>query len=405
MRILFGWEFGAGLGHVTRFRPIAERLSAEGWEIVCALQEIERGDALIDRTTGRRLPGVSVIQAPRWNIPNDPKIRQIPTHNFADVLRIIGYGNAEALRHRISAWRDLISVVKPDVVVGDFSPTLNLAARGRVPRIGVGNGYTTPPAGRAMPPIRPWQTALQDFSIENERALHQAVNTALGVLGDPGVDYLADVLHGDETFVFTLPLVDPYAAYRPAPTLPPFNMPRNITPRPVAERRARGVFLYLPRTHKLTATAAKAVKAAKVAGEAYISDLSPDGARKESGPGLKIHTTPQDFATMLPSVRLVVHHGGLSTAVAALLAGTPQFILPWNLEHAVTARRLEETGGTVALATGREDEASLRNAISRLCADEGIAERAMTAAGSVDLGDPEAGIETVLQRIKTLASG
>lgn len=403
MRVLFGWEFGAGLGHVTRFRPIAERLSAEGWEIVCALQEIERGDALADRETGRRLPGVTVIQAPRWNIPNDPKLRQIPTHSFADVLKIIGYGNAAALRHRISAWRDLIDIVRPDVVVGDFSPTLNLAARGRVPRIGVGNGYTTPPAGRPMPPIRPWQPELQEFSVQNERALHAAVNAALAALGDPGVDHLADVLHGDETYVFSLPLVDPYAAYRAEPTLPPFNMPRGIVPKPVAEREPRGVFLYLPRTHKLTPTAVKAVKAAKVRGQAYISDLSAEGARKESGPGLTIHAEPQDFATVLPAARLIVHHGGLSTAVAALLAGTPQFILPWNLEHAVTARRLEETGGAVALAAGREDETSLRNAISRLCADDAIAERALAAAGSVDLGDPQAGIEKIVGRVKALA--
>lgn len=255
-----------------------------------------------------------------------------------------------------------------------------------------------------MPPIRPWQTELQDFSVQNERALLEAVNAALRALGDPGVEYLADVLHGDETFVFSLPLVDPYAAYRTVPTLPPFNMPRGIEPRPVAERKPRGVFLYLPRTHKLTPTAVKAVKAAKVRAQAYISDLGPDGARRESGDGLTIHAKPQDFAAILPSMRLIVHHGGLSTAVAALLAGTPQFILPWNLEHAVTARRLEETGATVALAAGREDETSLRNAISRLSADDAIAERALAAAASVDLGDPESGIATVLDRVKALAA-
>lgn len=403
MRVLFGWEFGAGLGHVTRFRPIAERLSAEGWEIVCALQEIERGDALVDRATGARLAGVRVVQAPRWNISSDPKLRQVPTHSFADVLRLIGYGNADALRHRVSAWRDLIAIVQPDVVVGDFSPTLNLAARGRVPRISVGNGYTTPPPGRAMPPIRPWQTELHEFSIKNEQLLHGAVNASLAALGDPGVDHLADALHGDESYVFSLPLVDPYAAYRAEPTLPPFNMPRDIAPRPIAQRPPRSVFLYLPRNHKLTGVAVKAIRAARVDGQAYISDWPPGAAEKESGPGLKIHAKPQDFAEVLPSVRLVVHHGGLSTAVAALLAGTPQFIMPWNLEHAVTARRLEETGGTVALAAGREDETSIRNAISRLCADDAIAERALAAAGSVDLGDPEAGLARIVDRIRALA--
>lgn len=405
VRVLFGWEFGAGLGHVTRFRPIAERLSAEGWEIVCALQEVERGDALIDRGTGQRLAGLRVIQAPRWNISSDPKLRQVPTHSFADVLRLIGYGNADALRHRISAWRDLIDIVRPDVVIGDFSPTLHLAARGRVPRIGVGNGYTTPPAGRPMPPIRPWQDALEDFSIANERVLLESANTALKTLGDPPIDYLADSLHGDESFVFTLPLVDPYAAYRSEPTLAPFNMPRDIKPLPLDQRTPRGVFLYLPRGHKLTANAMRAVAGAKVAGQAYISDLPEDVAAKQSRPGFHVHTRPQDFATVLPSVRLVVHHGGLSTAVAALLAGTPQFILPWNLEHAVTARKLEDTGGTVVLAPNREDETSMRNAIRHLAGDDALAVRALAAAGSVSLGKPTAGIEQLLSRVRALAAG
>jgi UDP-N-acetylglucosamine:LPS N-acetylglucosamine transferase len=405
VRVLFGWEFGAGLGHVTRFRPVAERLIAEGWDVVCALQDVERGDALIDKVTGRRLARTRVIQAPRWNISNDPKLRQVPTHSFADVMRLIGYGNSEALRYRISAWRDLIEVVRPDVVVGDFSPTLNLAARGRVPRIGVGNGYTTPPAGRPMPPIRPWQESLEDFSVNNERILLDAVNEALRAVGDPEIEFLVDVLHGDETFVFTLPLVDPYARYRSEPTLSPFNMPRDITPRPVNERIRNGLFLYLPRGHKLTGPAMRALGAANLQGQAYISDLPADVAVKQSKPGLVVHPEPQDFAKVLPSVRLVVHHGGLSTAVAALLAGTPQFILPWNLEHAVTARCLSETGGTHVLDPNREDETSLRNAMSYLVNDLALASRALRAAGKVDQGDPEAGVAKMVARVKALAGG
>ena len=168
LRILFGWEFGAGLGHVTRFRPIGDRLVAAGAEVVVALLDLDRAGPFLDPATARTRPGYRLLQAPRWNLPSNPAIRKIPTHSFADVMRLIGYGRGPALAPRLTAWESIIDEVRPDLVVGDFSPTLNLAARGRVPRIVIGNGYTIPPAGRPLPPIRPWQTDLQEFSVRHE---------------------------------------------------------------------------------------------------------------------------------------------------------------------------------------------------------------------------------------------
>ncbi|NQW09071.1 MAG: hypothetical protein HQ481_04210 [Alphaproteobacteria bacterium] len=403
LRVLFGWEFGAGLGHLTRFRPIAERLVEAGAEVVLALQEIDRAGPFLEASGVASRPGFRVIQAPRWSISSDPKLRKIPTHIFADVLRLIGYGDTAALAHRVVAWEDLIAVVRPDVVVGDFSPTLNLAARGRVPRIVIGNGYTIPPAGRAMPPIRPWQAEVHDFSKQNEKALLDTVNRVTAARGEPTVPYLADILHGDETFVFSLPLVDPYAKHRPAPTLPPFNMPRGITPQPWDTREPDSVFLYLPRNHAQTRTALDALAAAKVAGRAYIGDLPPAAAKDLARPGLTMHGEPQDFAQVMPSVRLVIHHGGLSTAVAALMAGTPQLILPWNLEHLVTARGVETTGAAAVAPAEGLDAPKLVQAIRRLLSDRDRAAKAQAAAVALNLGDPEAGIAAVVQRIQHLA--
>src|SRR3546814_6352681 len=96
----------------------------------------------------------------------------------SDLLRLIGYGRRDALAHRLTAWEGVLDTVRPDVVVGDFSPTLNLAARGRVPSIVVGNGYTIPPGGRPMPPIRPWQPALEAFSVTHEAELMATANAA-----------------------------------------------------------------------------------------------------------------------------------------------------------------------------------------------------------------------------------
>lgn len=403
LRVLFGWEFGAGLGHLTRFGPIAQRLVDDGAEVVLALQEIDRARSFLEANGVASRPGFRVVQAPRWTIPNDPKIRKVPTHIFADVLRLIGYGNAAGLAHRLVAWEDLIALVRPDVVIGDFSPTLNLAARGRIPRIVIGNGYTIPPPGRPMPPIRPWQTELQDFSRRNEQALLDTVNRITAARGEAPVEHLADILHGDETFVFSLPLVDPYARYRTTPTLPPYNMPRDITPKPWDAREPDSVFLYLPRSHNHARTALDALAAAAVSGRAYVSDLPPAGARELSRPGLTMHTEPQNFAQVMPSMRLVIHHGGLSTAVAALLAGTPQLILPWNLEHLVTARGIETTGAAEVTSAEAVEATVLTNRIRALVASRDLAEKAVRAAASLDLGDPEAGVARVVDRVRATA--
>src|SRR3546814_18228883 len=95
-----------------------------------------------------------------------------------------------------------------------------------------------------MPPIRPWQPALEAFSVTHEAELLATANAALAARGAAPLGHLADALNGDTTFVFSLPLVDPYARYRTAPTLAPFNMPRGITPLPWARRPPHGVFLY-----------------------------------------------------------------------------------------------------------------------------------------------------------------
>ena len=100
MRVLCGWEFGAGLGHLTRLKRVAMALVGQGAEIVLASQEIDRARMFLSPDLGAALPSVSLIPAPRWTMPTDPNARKLPTHSFADVLHLIGYGSAPAGRVR-----------------------------------------------------------------------------------------------------------------------------------------------------------------------------------------------------------------------------------------------------------------------------------------------------------------
>ncbi len=401
-RALVGWEFGAGLGHVERLRPIAEGLRARGWEVVVALRDLDRAAAFLDPGTGRAPPGLAVVTAPRWPMPTDPEARKIPTHSFADVLNIIDYGAAGALAARIEVWAGLLRATGADLAIGDFCPTLRLAARGRVPTVMVGNGYTIPPAGRALPPIRPWQKALEPFSLEHEARLLEAANAVLARRGEPPLDFLADALNGDDTLVFSIPLVDPYAAYRTEPQLPPFNMPSGIRPLPRERRRPDGVFFYMPRGHPRLREAADAAKASGADCLAYVSDLGSGMAALMSGPGFAVSAEPLPFDSVIPEARLAVHHGGLSTAVACVLAGTPQLILPWNLEHLVTARRIETLGASVTVDGGTAGD-RLAALVRDMPRDERLAERAAGAAGNVEAGDRAATLERALARCEAAA--
>lgn len=398
MRILFGWEFGAGLGHINRIKPIAHALREKGAEIFLALQETERADAFWDPETGKLPNGYHLLPIPRWTMPSDPKARTVPTHSFADVLNLIGYGDEAGFAARIESWNGLFTAVCPDLVIGDFSPTMNIAARGRIPSLTIGNGYTMPPGGRSMPPIRPWQEALEDFSKEHEAKLHAMINKVLRLRGEGQLAHLSDAFHGDRSFPLTLSLVDPYAAYREETTVTPFNMPTDITPLPKDQRPAGSVFFYMPHSHPQLRLAVDALKQSGLQVLAYISGMSSDAAQKNSTARFRISPTPLPFNDTMPKARLLMHHGGLSTAVVGTMAGTPQAILPWNLEHLVTAKRIETLGTTRVLNNPAKEfpGEALPEFLVRATQDDALLEKAITAAGSVELGNPAASLDAIV---------
>ena len=110
----------------------------------------------------------------------------------------------------VRGWRGILRMVEPALVVADYSPSLLLAARGSVPTVALGTGYTTPPGGRPLPPIRRWATELPASSQAAERQIMIAVNEVQGRLGRAPVAFLGDLFNGDRTLTCTIPEFDSY---------------------------------------------------------------------------------------------------------------------------------------------------------------------------------------------------
>jgi len=337
-KVLFTWEFGGGLGHLRRFLPIAEELYHAGHQITIAAPST---GLVKDEFTRLREQGLKyqLIQGLTLRPPSNPDIRKIPTHSFADVLRLFGYYNSPRLIRYIGKWRELCERVDPDLIVSDFSPSVALAVRDRVKRIVVGNGYTIPPGGNLLPPIRPWTKTLQPYSRANEGEALTAINRVAQKYKDPAIDYFGDIFSGHHTFVCSIKEFDPYGDHRPTENLFPFNIDIPDAGGPIKDRTGADIVVYLPGRHTQMQEILTAISNGGRSCEAYISNRKEQTA-DWAGKNITLHDRPLDLKAKLPTAKLVIHHAGLGTALAGALAGTPQYLFSQNLEHFITAHGL-----------------------------------------------------------------
>jgi rhamnosyltransferase subunit B len=392
-KVLFGWEFGAGLGHVTRMLAIVDGLRRAGHECVVAVSHLASAGSLVPR-----LPvndsGTLVVQAPYWTPRTDS--RNIATLSLADTLQLFRYGNPSLLSIVAQAWWGLFSAVNPDLVVADFAPTLNLAVGNACPIVVLGNGYTVPPPGRRLPPIRPWQTELPPASIQAEDDIINAVNAVRAQFGYDEVPFVADLFSGTRTFICTIPELDPYAAYRRQSYLRPFNYSQIASRCPIDQRAPNSVFLYLPPNHRFLLITLEAIASLELDCLAYIPNLPPAIGSRFGSPRMRFCRDPQPLGRIVPSVRVVVHHGGLSTAYLGLRAATPQLVLPHHLEHLVTGFGLGRLHVAAVISAGQNpDKDAIAGALRRLLEDRKIgdaAEAAATSLGDTDIVDPVASV-------------
>jgi UDP:flavonoid glycosyltransferase YjiC (YdhE family) len=102
------------------------------------------------------------------------------------------------------------------------------------------------------------------------------------------------------------------------------------------------------------------------------------------------------LSAVLPMCRLLVHHGGLGTSIAALRSGIPSMVVPQAFDQPWTGALLESAG--VALVARPE---SLGDAARELLADEGYAIRARSIGGQL-LGS-EAATDRVVRAVLAAA--
>jgi UDP:flavonoid glycosyltransferase YjiC (YdhE family) len=364
--VLFAWELGGGMGHVTTLYRLAKCLKHPDVRLVAAVKN--PGAAAVLAALG-----VEIVQAPPWPSASmtEAQISRSSSSTMGDILATAGLADPAGLRLLLQGWDDCFIRIKPDLVVAEMAPAAALVARGQVPLLMVGNGFTLPPSEmmRFLPLHR-----LTPPAFGEEQTL-SILNAVLTSRGQTRLDWLPQLFSADARLVLTFPLLDPYRLQRAQPVDGPVfdHAPH------AAEPDAGSIFAYFSPGYPLHRDIVGALLAQASRLEIHAPELSDAQAGELERAGASVETEPVASAKSLAGARLVVHFGGSGLASEALAAGVPQLVLSMQVEQDLNGAALRSAG--VGELVRAYDPASkiLTGTVDDVLRNTAIAERAAEA--------------------------
>ncbi len=356
--VLCTWEVGGELGHISRLAAITCRLEQAGYRVVVALKDLSRAQPFFAETRA------TLLQAPVWL----PKITmQRPIACMADAMLLLGYLEPDPLDCLVRAWEALVDLVRPDLVIFDYSPTAMLAMQGlAVPKIVTGTGFCDPVPGLPTVDWRPY-TANDNLVQRQEQRVLANINAVLARRRAEPLDCLADLFRTNRVLITNLRELDIYPArsdawYCLAPS------PSNGSRVAFAEDGRPRLIAYLkpsyPRFEWLVKTLASC------AADVFIA--CPRGPIEQlqtwAKGRVRFSTELVDLPGALKDADLFVGHGNAGSVRESLVLGTPVVVLPIQLEQLLTGQRVQRLGvGKLVEQVPTED--ALGEAIAEALAD------------------------------------
>jgi len=405
--VLFCWELGAGYGHLTQMRPLAEDLVRRGARVFVALRQLDRAAMSVFRGSG-----VSFLHAPCWIAGGGCAARPRPA-SFTQLLMNVGFGNDAELMARAAAWRNLFRLLRPDLIVFDFSPCAMLASRGLpARRATIGSGFCAPPDSEdvEMPwavfrPLAKGTPEQRGRLMDDEAAVLERVNRALSHWKQPPLDRLGQLYSDvDENFLTTFPELDHFApgGRAGAPYWGPVlgGMPGAVAP---AWPDGDGKRLYVYLKHSpATPGVLEALSAAGARTVAFIDGLPGDRRERWQSATLRLEDRPIDLARAARECDAAVLPAGAGSTAEVLLAGKPVVEVPAALEQQMTADTVERLGAGVKAGS---EPLSIERGVEDVLTDGCYAEAAERFARRYAAFDPAAQREAMVGRALELLSG
>jgi UDP:flavonoid glycosyltransferase YjiC (YdhE family) len=398
--ILMTWELGGGLGHLMQLLPLARGLVARGHTVVAALRDLSK----VENVFG---PGpVRYLQAPIKMGTARRVIR--PPVTFAHLLHNCGFAELPELRTLTSAWRNLIAMSRPDLILFDHSPAALLASRAfgtNVRRVVIGSGFCIPPDVPSPPfVLRPWLNADPASLAADEKTLLDRVNHLLGEWRRLQIERVAQIYSEvDDTFLLTFRELEHFPERQGAVYRGAWTEGRGKPPQwPAAEGRKR-IYAYLKDFPSLPLL----LQALRQSGHAvivYADGVSAELRKCYTSDTLRFEMSPLHLGQAAKECDLAILNSGHGTTAAMLLAGKPALLIPIYLEQGLLAKAAERNTGA-ALEASHKDGEQVVQRLEKMLGSDDYADAAHRFAARYADFDPVEQNERMVDRMEQLIAG
>lgn len=361
------WELGGGLGHAGRLKMLAQTLLARGHRVTISVRDLMHTHALLADLD------VPKLQAPVWL---HDTVGLPPPASLAEILFRCGYLEPSALRGMTAGWRDLFTLLQPDLVVADFAPTALLAARSLGLRsASVGNGFNSPPPGEPLPALR--TTPMERLAASEARMLASA-NAVLAEYGAPAYANGAEIFLGDLPLLCTWPELDHWERGQEQGQWlgPNFVADGGVAPH-WPEGEGAAVYAYLKASHGAHGAVLQALVEEGCRVLAYVPEVAGGARPPVNSERIVYAEAPLALQPTLAAADLCVCHAGEATLAQSLLAGVPLLMLPSHAEQFLSARSVALSGAGYNAASTSTD---WRVVVRRLLDDPAYRHAARTFA-------------------------
>ena len=383
--VLLVSELGIGMGHAKRLLVIGRALKSRGVRVAAAMRELW---TCADEFQAADIP---LLQAPVHRAVLPPGEFKIAS--YADMAAACGFGAVESLWPTILGWTALIDLVRPDLIIADYSPLAALAAFDRVPVVAIGDGFVLPPPHLSpMPLLRP-----DGADPADEGRLMANAALVLGQLGRRAPVRLGALVGGQAHVVCTYPELDIYGSSRDIQALGsllPGIAPLSPAPTP-------RIFLYLSAAAPITQPILRAVAATSLPTEGYIRDAPEPLKLALRQQGFLLNDAPPPLPSVLARTSLVIHHGGIGTLETCVASGRRQFLAPSQFEQTLNVARCVAQDLAVSI-TRADTDTSLRDRIELLARGDFPPSRLADVMQDISQRPSDAALHAVLDACERL---
>lgn len=369
--LLFAWELGAGLGHVTVIRPLAERLLQLGHRVVVAARDVNAAAHTLGSLD------IPLLQAP---VHLDPVARPVvPPSTFADTLHNAGLATPRNALGPLTAWRSFYDLIAPDAVLFDHAPLALLAASDRSFRkVMLGTGFTCPPALDQFPDWRQHDRPEPDPHVhDSEHVVLTVANQYRSQLGAPALARLSQLFTDtDLTLLTTVRELDHFPDRKSATYFGNW-VSGDVGATPSwPEGPGKRLFAYLKPYRELPYLL-NLLATSRCPTVAYIANCPPTLLEVRC-PSVSIQTDPVALDHAAQNCDAAILHAGHGSTLQFLLHGKPLLLLPLVLEQRFTAQHVESLGA--GLCVNPHDKESLKAELTAFLTQDALGKGARSFA-------------------------